>query len=171
MNFIKRYFNPPAPPLSDLWNAIVATGREPRWYTRHQVADDVNGRFDMIVVVTALVMLRLERENAIEATARLTERFVEDMDGSLRQIGIGDMVIGKHMGKVIGALGGRIDAYRKALEPGEDPTLLPAALTRNVYRGAAPEPGVPEDLADAVRLLAKEIDGVPLNALLEGRLR
>src|SRR3546814_8548157 len=67
----------------------------------------------------------------------LTERFIDDMDGQLRQIGIGDFVVGKHVGKMMGALGGRMDAYGPALAGEGD---LDAALVRNLYRGNAPEP-------------------------------
>ena len=41
--------------------------------------------------------------------------FIDDMDGTLRQIGIGDFVVGKHVGRMMGALGGRLAAFREAL--------------------------------------------------------
>lgn len=170
MNLFQRMFHPSPQPMQPLWDAIVAEGRREDWYLRHAVPDSVDGRFDMIAAVTALVMLRLERDGAIDATARLTERFTADMDGSLRQLGIGDMVIGKHMGKVLGALGGRIDGYRRALEPGAAADALVAALERNVYRGAPADAADPAGLAVEVRALAARIDALPLARLLAGEL-
>lgn len=169
MSLLSRLFSPPSPPLADLWHAIVALAREPGWYVQHQVADTIDGRFDMVALVACLVLLRFERDGEMGAHAVLTERFVEDMDGSLRDIGIGDMVIGKHMGRVIGALGGRLGGYRAALAADAPADALAEALARNVYRGNPPQ-GAPEALAHAVRALAARIDRAPLEQLKAGRL-
>lgn len=168
MSLFSRLFSPPSPPLADLWAAIVTVARKPDWYVRHQVPDTIDGRFDMVALVTCLVLLRLEREERHADHAVLTERFVEDMDGSLRDIGIGDMVMGKHMGRVIGALGGRLGAYRAALAETAPPDALAEALARNVHRGNPPA-GEPDALAGAVGLLARRVGQVPLDLLRAGR--
>ena len=78
--------------------------------------DTVDGRFDMIAAVLAFVLIRLEQDPAAAATsAQVTERFVDDMDGQLRQMGIGDIVVGKHIGRMMSMLGGRIGAYRDGM--------------------------------------------------------
>ena len=101
-----------------LYEQVVATGRDPAWYREGEVPDTIDGRFDVIAAVMALVLLRLEREqdgNTRRAATLLTETFIEDLEGSLRQIGIGDLVVGKQMGKLMGALGGRLGAFREAV--------------------------------------------------------
>lgn len=170
MSFLSRLLNPPAPPLMGLWTWITETAREPRFYLRHGVADTVDGRFDMVALVSCLVLLRLEELDLRRENALLTERFVDDMDGSLRDLGIGDMVIGKHMGKVMGALGGRLGAYRKALAAGAPEGALEEALARNVYRGAAPD-GAVADLLPEVLALNARIAAAPKEALLKGEIR
>jgi cytochrome b pre-mRNA-processing protein 3 len=70
--------------------------------------------------------------------ARLTEVFVDDMDGQLREVGIGDMIVGKHIGQIMSAVGGRLGALRSALS---DTAELDEAIVRNIYRGVAPESG------------------------------
>jgi cytochrome b pre-mRNA-processing protein 3 len=170
MSFLSRILNPPPPPLMGLWTWITQTAREPRFYLRHAVADTVDGRFDMVSLVSCLVLLRLEELDLRTENALLTERFVDDMDGSLRDIGIGDMVIGKHMGKVMSALGGRLGAYRQALAPDAPAGELAEALARNVYRGNPPE-GAAEDLAGAVLELKARIAATPTEALLKGEIR
>lgn len=169
MSLLSRFFTPPHPPLTDLWIWITGTARQPDWYLRHGVEDTVDGRFDMVALVTSLVLLRLEQSDLRIETALLTERFVEDMDGSLRDIGIGDMVIGKHVGRMVGALGGRLGAYRKALAAGAPAGDLAEAIGRNVYRSAAP-PGAAEGLADAARALKTRIDAAPDVKLLAGEI-
>lgn len=118
-----------------LWHRVVEIAREKPWYAAGGIADTVPGRFDAVTLVLALVMLRMERDKAaddalIEPSVRLTELFVEDMDGQLRQSGVGDLGVGKSMGKLMSVLGGRIGALREALPL--DDTALIAVLDRNV---------------------------------------
>ena len=102
--------------LRPLWHRVVEVAREPSWYATGGIADTVPGRFDAITLVLSLVLLRMETsEPTRELTARLTELFVSDMDGQLRQSGVGDVVMGKHMGKLMSAFGGRLDALRSGL--------------------------------------------------------
>ena len=118
--------------LRPLWHRVVEVAREPQWYAKGGIADSVAGRFDAITLVLSLVLLRLETSEGVRGeTARLTELFVADMDGQLRQSGVGDVVMGKHMGKLMSALGGRIDAFRKALAEPDDAALT-AAVERNI---------------------------------------
>ena len=101
--------------VRELWHRIVAIAREKAWYRDCGVADTLAGRFDLITLVLSLVMLRMEREEAlIPPSVWLTELFVDDMDGQLREQGVGDVGISKHVGKLMGTLGGRIGAYRDA---------------------------------------------------------
>ena len=167
MSLLSRFFSQPKPPLSDLWVWITDTARQPEWYLRYGVEDTVDGRFDMVALVTSLVLIRLEQADLRIETAMLTERFVDDMDGSLRDIGIGDMVIGKHVGRLVGALGGRLGAYRKALAPDAAQGDLAEAIARNVYRGAS-APGAADALAAAARQLKGRIDTAADSALLAG---
>ena len=121
----------PRAAVRPLWHRVVEIAREKEWYRDCGVADTVAGRFDAITLILALVLLRMEREDdLIEPSVRLTELFVDDMDGQLRQGGIGDLMVGKHIGKLMSTLGGRLGAYRDALDHGED--ALAAAASRNV---------------------------------------
>lgn len=150
-----------------LYDAVVARARQPHWYVEGAVPDTLDGRFDMVAAVLAMVLLRLEDDPLGKApTARLTERFVDDMDAQVRQIGFGDMVVGKHVGRMMGMLGGRLGAYRDGLAGGD----LDAALVRNVYRGAAPEPAALAHTRESLVQLRGALDGTSLDALLEGRL-
>jgi cytochrome b pre-mRNA-processing protein 3 len=137
MAFWKTIFGPaqadPKLQLVPLYTQIVAKAREPHWYETGQVPDSIDGRFDMIAALFSLVLLRLEQDEAQGGNmAHLTEVLVDDMDGQLREVGIGDMIVGKHIGKIMGAVGGRITAFREALA---DKDRLDTAIIRNIYRG------------------------------------
>ncbi|MEW4468334.1 ubiquinol-cytochrome C chaperone family protein [Parasphingorhabdus sp. JC815] len=131
--------------MQPLYNAIITQGRQVDWYEHGGVPDTLDGRFDMIAAILCAVLIRLEHpedmgQEIAQKTAWLTELFVTDMEGQLRQIGIGDMIVGKHVGNMMSALGGRLGAYREALNYGPDIKATKEALTRNLYRGEAPEP-------------------------------
>ncbi len=134
MSFLARLFGTAPDPREEwraLWHRVVEEARDPDWYRMCGVADTVEGRFDMITLVLALVMLRLEDEGGMApATARLTELFVEDMEGQMREAGIGDPTVGKKIGRLMASMNGRIGAYREGLR--SDPRVLVDAVRRNV---------------------------------------
>ena len=170
MSLLDRLFRPgpdPREALRALWHATVTAARDPLWYRELGVADSVEGRFDMITLTLALVLLRLEREpGRSDTAARLTELFVEDMDAQLRQSGVGDLVVGKHIGKLMATLGGRIGALREALSRGE------AAVAEVVERNVALRDGSdPVALAAALTKLHASWARLSLEALLSGRLQ
>ncbi len=155
---------------AELYEDVVEIARRPDWYVSGGVADDVDGRFDMVVLALCLLLVRLER-NAADARARvltsvLIERFAADMDGSFREIGVGDMVIAKHMGRAMEALAGRLGSYRDALAADADPALLRGALQRNVLRGADVGAERLDWLEGAVRAEWSRLSALPLEEIL-----
>lgn len=160
----------PRDALVPLYRAVVAQARTPDWYLDGAVPDTLDGRFDMVALVLALVLFRLESLGAPGASpaALITELFVADMDGQLREQGV-DYAVGKHIGKMMAALGGRLSAYRDVRGPGDADTLK-AALTRNLYRGQAPEAAALDWTAARVQALDAQINAAPLDVLLAGHL-
>lgn len=135
MKLLDRLFRPAPDPreaLRPLWHRVIEVARDPVLYRDDGVADTVAGRFDMVTAVLTLVLLRMERDDDLaRETALLTELFVADMDGQLRESGVGDIVVGKHVGRLVSVLGGRLGAFRDALAT-EGDTALAAVLSRNV---------------------------------------
>jgi cytochrome b pre-mRNA-processing protein 3 len=156
-----------AGPLVPLYTAIVAAARRPDWYVQGAVPDTLDGRFDMVSSVLSLVLLRMEAlgDPAREPSARLTELFVTDMDGQLRQHGIGDLVVGKHVGRMMSQLGGRLSAYREGLAEGGD---LAGAVARNIHRGADVPDAAQAYVETELRALAKRLEARDLTRLLSG---
>lgn len=172
MSLFSRLFSRDNPneAMRPLYNAIVAEGRNIAWYESGDVPDSLDGRFDMIAAILCLVLINLEKANSAgQQSAWLTELFVTDMDGQLRQIGIGDMIVGKHISKIMGAVGGRMGAYREALENDQsDDQQLKEALVRNVYRGEAPEDQAVAFVAARLRQLDQTMATTDEAALLAG---
>jgi cytochrome b pre-mRNA-processing protein 3 len=152
-----------------LYEAVIAEARDPDWYWAGAVPDTLDGRFDMVAIVLVAVLLRLEAagDEGREPAARLTELFISDMDGQLRESGIGDLVVGKHIGRMMGALGGRLGAYRAGLAGDAD---LGDALRRNLYRGAPVAEQAVAHSGARLRALAARLGALPLDAMLAGSL-
>jgi len=169
-NLFRR--EPPPRPAARLYAAVVAAGREPHWYRDGAVPDTLDGRFDMIAAVLSMAMIRLEATpEGVGPAASLAECFVDDMDGQLRQIGFGDMVVGKHIGRMMAMLGGRIGAYREGLSDGaQADDRLAAALVRNLYRGDDPGPAAVAHVETRLRTLHHALDAVPVDRLIAGEL-
>lgn len=170
MSILRRLFRdvPDRSALAPLYAAIVAAAREPYWYRQGRVPDTVDGRFDMMAAVLSLVLIRLEEAGAQGRgpAALLTETFIDDMDGQLRELGVGDVVVGKHVGKMMGALGGRLDTYRREIAgPGFD-----RAIVRNVYRDVEPAPEALAAVAGRLRHIAGSLIRTPVEDLLAGTL-
>lgn len=153
--------------LHPLWHRVVEIAREREWYAQCGIADTVPGRFDAITLILALVLLRLEGDPAMaEPSVRLTELFVDDMDGQLRESGVGDVVVGKHMGKLMGTLGGRLGAYREAMAAGTDAAMA-AAVARNVTLVEGTDPMA---VATRARAFAAGLAATPVDRVLAAEI-
>ena len=150
--------------LMPLYHAVVAEARRPEWYNRALVPDTMDGRFDMVALVLSLVLLRFEREGEAGAlpSVLLTEVFIDDMDGTMREVGFGDLVVGKRVGGIMAMLGGRLGAYRDGDRKD--------AVIRNVYRDAAPQDAAINELVAMSSALETRIAAVTTADLMKGSL-
>lgn len=171
MSFLNRIFGPKTDPekakMIPLYDHVVAKAREPRWYSEGQVPDNLDGRFEMVAAMLSLLLIRLEKEGGKpEQGVYLTEIFVDDMDGQLREIGIGDMIVGKHIGKMMSVLGGRLTAYRDAMD---DKAALRDAIIRNVFAGETkPDEASLDYLAGAFVAETQALENATAQQLVEG---
>lgn len=170
MSIFQRIFRRTPDPkfgLMPLYGAVVARARAPHWFTDGAVPDTLDGRFDMIAAVLSLVLIRLEQADRPNEAVWLTEVFVDDMDAQLRQMGVGDVVMGKQVGRMMSALGGRLAAYRDAFVAGDD---VDGALIRNLYRGQEVAPDARAHVAAGLHALADALAGQNPDALVAGAL-
>jgi cytochrome b pre-mRNA-processing protein 3 len=119
-----------------LYNRAVAAGRETFFYETLGVPDTLDGRFDLVGLHVALLIRRLRHDVAPgPALAQAVfDAMFSDMDVNLRELGVGDLSVGKRVRAMWEAFHGRARAYETALDAA-DPAALSAALVRNVWRG------------------------------------
>ncbi|PHQ70321.1 MAG: hypothetical protein COB93_05760 [Sneathiella sp.] len=130
-NLFKR--DPKGQIAGDIYAAIVSQSRKPAFYQLAAVPDTVDGRFEMISLHAFLVMRQLKGEDkqSQKLSQMIFDLMFADMDQSLREMGVGDLGIGKRIKLMAKAFYGRIVAYEAALD-GEAESLE-AALERNHY--------------------------------------
>lgn len=115
-----------------LYDRAEAQGRLPVFYADIGVPDTVDGRFEMIVLHCYILMHRLRRSGDRKLAQKLFDAFFKHMDLSLREMGIGDLGVPKHMKRMMKGFNGRATHYEVAIKS-EDREELKKALQVNVY--------------------------------------
>lgn len=123
---------------TDLYGGVVAQAREAAFYAEMGVPDTLEGRYEMIALHLALVLdrLRVEGARGVALSRETIETFIADMDGSMREMGVGDLTVPKKVKSAAAGLYARADAFRQAMA--REAAVLPRT-------GSAPH-----DLDDAI---------------------
>jgi len=152
------------------YSRVVEQSRRPGFFTDCGVPDTVDGRFELICLHAFLYLHRLKHEP--QWAAPLGQRFFDtmfaDFDRSLREMGTGDLSVGREIKRMAEAFYGRIAAYERGLA-GDDSVLQPA-LQRNLF-GTAPatQPQL-QAMARHVRSEAARLCGQAASELLAGQI-
>jgi cytochrome b pre-mRNA-processing protein 3 len=148
-----------------LFDAVTAEARRPHWYVDGGVPDTLDGRFAVLATVTALALVRLEREGEAgnDASVALSERFIHVMESEHRELGLGDPTLGKTVRKLVAMLGRRVDLWREAAGGGLE------AARESLYKGEVPEEALQHS---AARLgeISRRLEMTPLSELEQGRI-
>lgn len=119
----------------ELYGAAVRAARDAWFYTTLGVPDTLDGRFDLVGVHVFLLIRRLRTQPAPgPALAQAVfDAMFHDMDVNLREMGVGDLSVGKKVRAMWEAFHGRAVAYEAAMADA-DAGKLAAALRRNIWR-------------------------------------
>jgi cytochrome b pre-mRNA-processing protein 3 len=169
---LKRLFRPN--PTRDvgraLYAAAVEQSRAPALYETHAAPDTVEGRFEIYTLHVVLLLDRLsEPGDRVKATSQaLFDSYVGALDHALREMGVGDLSVGKKMRKLGEAFFGRVKSYHAAFAALPEPGPLQDLLARTVYADgdAARAPA----LAAYVTAQRAQLAANPLDRLLAGHV-
>lgn len=151
-----------------LYVAGVDQARSPGFFLEMGVPDSVDGRFDLIILHTMLLIRRL-RANGADAAAvcqALLNLMFADMDRNLREMGVGDLSVGKQVKKMAKAFYGRSETWEIGLD--DDVTSLAKAFEQTVYRSVAPETAKADGLAAYTLEADAGLKAQSLEGLLDG---
>ena len=173
LTFLKRFFALPIAEggIARLYRAILLQSRLPAFYTDLGVADTVDGRFDLLLLHILVVMQRLRSETeGANKQQELFDLMFADMDVNLREMGVGDMSVGKKIKPMVAAFYGRGKSYEAALAETGDEALL-EALARNLYRNSAATKTQMTQMAVYTRCLWADLQQQAINQLLTGSIK
>lgn len=161
------------PPERAIYAQIVALARQPWLYRHAGVADTVTGRFDMITLHSFMVLERLAQpaQQAGDLGQRLFDQIFEDMDHNLREMGVGDLSVGKKIQKMTEVFFGACSGYRAALNADEDEVAqkLKAALCRNITGEKVATEHL-NNLLEYTLRLRQHVENLDLATILAGKL-
>lgn len=157
-----------------LYLTLAGQARQPVFYGGGGVADTLDGRFDMLALHMFLILRRLSGQSASPAEAQLAQILFDvmfgDMDRSLREMGVGDLTVGRKIREMADAFYGRAEAYETGIAAEDGNASLSAALTRNLYRGNAPAPLVLSQMADYIRQVVAGLGATATSDFLRGEI-
>ncbi|MBP0463181.1 ubiquinol-cytochrome C chaperone [Roseomonas sp. PWR1] len=155
----------------ELYGAAVGAARSPALFAALGIPDTVEGRFDLVSLHVGLLIRRLRTDGDARGPAlaqAVFDAMFADMDLNLREMGVGDLSVGKRVRRMWEAFHGRSLAYEAAIDS-DDRAALADALARNVWRGEAPEEA-PGRLAAIARAQAAHLAGQGIEAMVAGRV-
>jgi len=144
-----------------LCDAAVLQSREPALYARLGAPDTIEGRFELLTlhVILLIEALRAQGEAAAPTSQALFDAYIADLDGALREMGVGDLSVGKRMRELGKAFYGRAAAYRQAFESLPDRADLEGLIARTIFAGR--QDSGPAALADYVVRCHEALRAVP----------
>ena len=155
---------------STLYKSIVQKARDPAFYSVFGVPDTVDGRFDLIVIHAMLVFrqLRKDKEGSEEVAQMLFDAMFKDMDRSLREMGVGDLSVARHIKKMAKAFYGRAAMYEEGLDG--DAVALKKALDVNLFRNSNENEEATANMSDYLRRAAAHLDEQDVQNVISGRV-
>ena len=165
LRFLFRGLTPERARGAALFDAVTAEARRPHWFVEGTVPDTLDGRFGVLATITALVLVRLEREGEAghDASVALSERFIHVMESEHRELGLGDPTLGKTVRKLVAMLGRRVELWRDTTGDALEATL------QSLYKNPPPDEPLRHSAA-ALADLARRLDVTPLTELEQGKI-
>ncbi|WP_152045617.1 ubiquinol-cytochrome C chaperone family protein [Aureimonas psammosilenae] len=153
-----------------IYAGIVARSRKPQFFVECGLPDTVMGRFESLSIHVFLFLARCRDERQAAPLAQdLVDRFISDVEDSIREIGIGDVAVPKRMRRLAGLFYERVAGYDAPLRA-SDADALGRALLDRALKDCPPGKGDAGALANYMIATKAELDAVPVDRLLRGEI-
>ncbi len=152
----------------EIYTKIVNSARNQIFYTEYKVPDTNDGRFDMITLYMFFALNRLRglKERYPEKLSQALFDFMfKDMDRSLRESGVGDLGVPKHMKRMMQGFNGRMHKYNETID---DKDLLLKTIINNVYGGEEISEDTTNKMLEHVLAEHKKINETTLEDIKSG---
>ncbi|MDC3063963.1 hypothetical protein OA253_05055 [Alphaproteobacteria bacterium] len=153
----------------DIYQKIVNFSRNKIFFTKYKVPDTIDGRFDMLVLSTIIVVYRLSKikDDGLELSQNIFDIVFKDLDFSLRELGAGDVSVATNMKKLISSYMGRQKSYIKSFN-NDDEKSLASAFEVNIYRNNDQDKSLILLLSKNIFKINRKFDLVDDKKMLDG---
>ena len=154
---------------NDIYQKIVKFSRNKIFYTKYKVPDTIDGRFDMLVLFTIIIVFRLSKikDEGIILSQNIFDIVFKDLDFSLRELGAGDVSVANNMKKLISSYMGRQKIYLKAFK-NNDVNFLAMAFKNNIFRNNDQKENLILLLSKNIFRINKKLDLIDDKKMLNG---
>lgn len=155
-----------------LYQAIVNTARSPKFYTQYAVPDTPLGRFEMLSLITSLLLYRLKHPGPLDSeydhgaiAQEIVDIFIVDLDECVREITNEDLKAGRRIKQMAQGFYGRLVNFHDAFAA-DDATALEHVLLRNAYGFSDAPEAAASGMAECILILNKKLAKLPLKDIL-----
>ena len=154
-----------------LYGAIVAQARLPVFYQSLGIPDRLDGRFLVLSINLFAVLHRLSQggSEGRRLAQSLSDRFADDMETVLRELGTGDLAIAKQMRKLAASSQTLLQTYADASARGEEALAAGIAEMFPLLQDAKKDATL--HLAHYLKLATRELETQPVSLLAAGEVR
>ena len=154
---------------NDIYQKIVKFSRNKIFYTKYKVPDTIDGRFDMLVLISIIVTFRLSKikDEGINLSQNIFDVIFRDLDFSLRELGAGDVSVSNNMKKLISSYMGRQKVYLEAFK-NYDEDILALAFKNNIFRNNKQNKDLLLLLSTNILKINKKLDLIEDKKILDG---
>lgn len=170
--FWSRFVSEPEPTVAHLlYDRLVQHARFPLYYGKLGVPDTPEGRFEILALHVGLTVRKLASldDEGRKASQSLFDLMVADLDMNMRELGVGDLSVGKQVKRLAGQFYARLGVLGEAFDDGRMEALRPMLRT-NLYGAASPSEDRIEHLVDILVHLREALDRQRPDDLKAGRL-
>ena len=155
--------------IGKIYLKAVEQARQKELYEAFSVPDTVDGRFDMIILHLFLIIKNLKDSNSASfLTQGLLDYMFDDMDRNLREMGVGDLSVGKQVKKMAKAFYGRSECWEEALSGSSED--LKKALKQTIFRSSEIKPDQIDNLCKYIEINDGHIKKQEISTILKGKL-
>ncbi len=153
-----------------LYQTVRSQSRHPVFYADWGVADTMDGRFDALCLHIAPLLGRLRKAgpHGAKLAQSVFDAMFRDIDQTLRETGVGDLGVPKHMARMMKAFNGRTHVYCTAIDA-RDAAALETAIARNLYRTEVP-PRESADVAAYILSVSEMLGAMTLEDFMRGHV-
>ena len=115
LNFINKMLKKKQNSLI-IYTIIAEQSRKPYFFSKLKISNNFDGRLEILSLNLILILWSLKKNNVVDLSQELMDIFFQDLDNSLRELGVSDLSVGKKIKILAENFFGRLNTYTIGFE-------------------------------------------------------